>query len=255
MVTDPTLTRAAGSIWTVGDAFVLLHAPALGPATWAPVASVLAKRGHQVVMPALAGFASGGPPYAARLIRQAVAQLPMTSGDRMVLVPHSGAGVFAPYLATAVPGAAVTVVFADAALPPVGPGPATVVDAAFLPFLRDLAVGGMVPPWPEWWPDEDLTPLFPDADTRRAVEAEAPALPLAFYTEPLPPVPDAWAGCRCGFLQFSAGYQEQAAAAHQRGWPVRELAGEHLHMLIDPDAVAAALVGLAAAACGAGGRT
>jgi hypothetical protein len=248
MVTDPPLTCAAGSIGTVGYAFVLLHAPALGPASWAPVASALAKGGHQVVVPALAGFTSGRPPYVARLIRQAVAQLPVTSADRIVLVPHSGAGVFVPYLATAGPGAAATVVFADAALPPVGPGPATVVDAAFLPFLRDLAVDGMVPPWPDWWPDEDLSPLFPDADTRRTVTAEAPALPLAFYTEALPPVPDAWAGCRCGFLQFSAGYQEQAAAAYRRGWPVRELAGEHLHMLIDPDAVAAALVGLAAAA-------
>jgi hypothetical protein len=248
MVADPPLACVTGSIGTVGDAFVLLHAPALGPASWAPVASALAKGGHQVVVPALARFASGRPPYVARLIRQAVAQLPVTSPDRMVLVPHSGAGVFAPYLATAVPGAAVTVVFADAALPPVGPGPATVVDAAFLPFLRDLAVDGMVPPWPDWWPDEDLSPVFPDEGTRRTVAAEAPALPLAFYTEPLPPVPDAWAGCRCGFLQFSAGYQEQAAAAHDRGWPVRELAGEHLHMLIDPDAVAAALAGLAAAA-------
>ena len=248
MVADPPLTCAAGSIGTVGDAFVLLHAPALGPASWAPVASALARGGHQVVVPALAGFASGRPPYVARLIRHAVAQLPVTSADRMVLVPHSGAGVFAPYLAAAVPGAAVRVVFADAALPPAAPGPATVVDAGFLPFLRDLAVDGMVPPWPDWWPDEDLSPLFPNADIRRTVAAEAPALPLAFYTEPLPPVPDAWAGCRCGFLQFSVGYQEQAAAARDRGWPVRALAGEHLHMLIDPDAVAAALVSLAAAA-------
>jgi hypothetical protein len=166
----------------------------------------------------------------------------------MVLVPHSGARVFAPYLAAARPDAAVTVVFADAALPPAVPGPATVVDAGFLPFLLGLAIDGMVPPWPDWWPDEELSTLFPDADTRRRVAGEAPALPLAFYTEPLPPVPDGWAGCQCGFLQFSAGYQEQATAARDRGWPVRELAGEHLHMLIDPDAVAAALVDLAATA-------
>jgi hypothetical protein len=248
MVADPPLTCAAGSIGTVGDVFVLLHAPALGPASWAPVASALTKGGHQVVVPALAGFTSGRPPYVAQLIRQAVAQLPVTSADHMVLVPHSGAGVFAPYLAAAGPAAAMKVVFTDAALPPAAPGPATVVDAGFLPFLRGLAVDGMVPPWPDWWPDEDLSPLFPDADTRRTVAAEAPALPLAFYTEPLPPVPDAWADCRCGFLQFSVGYREQAAAARDRGWPVRELAGEHLHMLIEPDAVAAALVGLAAAA-------
>ena len=232
---------------TVADTFVLLHAPALGPASWASVASALGRTGHQVAVPALAGFSTGGPPYVPHLVQQAVAQLPVTGVDHVVLVPHSGAGVFTPYLAAAVQGAAVSVLFADAALPPPSgePGPATVVDAGFLPFLRELAIDGMVPPWPDWWPDEDLSPLFPDAETERAVTGEAPALPLAFYTEPLPPVPASWPACRCAFLQFSPGYQEPAAAARRRGWPVRELPGDHLHMLIDPEAVAAALIDLA----------
>ena len=237
---------------TMGDAFVLLHAPALGPASWGPVATRLGGAGHQVAVPSLAGFSTGGPPYVPRLIQQAAGQLPEIGAGRVVLVPHSGAGVFAPYLAAAVqrasaPDAAVTVVFADAALPPLAsaPGPATVVDTGFLPLLRELATDGMVPPWPDWWPDEDLSPLFPDAQTQHTVTGEAPALPLAFYTEPLPPAPDSWPTCRCAFLQFSPGYQEPAAAARSRGWPVRELPGEHLHMLIDPDAVAAALIDLA----------
>jgi hypothetical protein len=242
----------------VRDAFVLLHAPALGPASWAPVATALGGAGHHVVVPALAGFTAGGPPYVPRLVRQAVVQLPVTGADRVVLVPHSGAGVFAPYLAAAVhraaaPETAVTVVFADAALPalPATPGLATVVDAEFLPFLRELATDGMVPPWPDWWPAEDLSPLFPDEQTRRTVTSEAPALPLAFYTESLPPVPDSWPACRCAFLQFSAGYQGPAEAARRLGWPVRELPGEHLHMLVGPDAVAAALIDLADATAAA----
>jgi len=49
-------------------------------------------------------------------------------------------------------------------------------------------------------------------------------------------------------LTCAAGSIWTVGAAHQRDWPVRELVGEHLHMLIDPGAVAAALVGLAAAA-------
>ena len=58
-------------------------------------------------------------------------------------------------------------------------------------------------------------------------------------------MPASWPACRCAFLQFSPGYREPAAAARRRGWPVRELPGDHLHMLIDPDAVAAALIDLA----------
>jgi hypothetical protein len=236
----------------VTDAFVLLHAPALGPASWAPVATALEGAGQQVVVPALAGFTAGGPPYVPRLVRQAVPQFPETDAGRVVLVPHSGAGVFAPYLAAEVQRAAAAdtaaaVVFADAALPPLpaAPGPATVVDTRFLPFLRELATDGIVPPWPEWWPDEDLSALFPDAATQRTILGEAPALPFACYAEELPPVPDSWTACPCAYLQFSAGYQEQAAAARSRGWPTRELPGEHLHMLIDPAAVAAALIDLA----------
>jgi hypothetical protein len=81
-----------------------------------------------------------------------------------------------------------------------------VVDSAFLPFVRDLASDGMVPPWPQWWPDDVMSGLFPDEVTRRSVTREA------------------------------AG----------RGWPVRELPGEHLHMLVRPADVATALIGLAA---------
>ncbi len=257
MVADAPLTCLAGTMGTVTDAFVLLHAPALGPASWAPVAAALKRAGQQVVVPALAGFTTGGPPYLPRLVRQAVSQFPRTDAGRVVLVPHSGAGVFTPYLAVEVQRAAardtaVAVVFADAALPalPAAPGPATVVDPGFLPFLRDLAPDGIVPPWPDWWPDEDLSALFPDAPSERTVLGEAPALPFACYAEELPPVPDSWAACRCAYLQFSPGYQEQAAAARGQGWPVRELSGEHLHMLIDPAAVAAALIDLAATTAG-----
>ena len=47
---------------------------------------------------------------------------------------------------------------------------------------------------------------------------------------------------RARYLLFSEGYGPEAAAARQRGWPVIELPGSHLHMLVDPAAVAAALV-------------
>jgi hypothetical protein len=259
----------------VGQVVVLLHAPSLGPASWLPVARELSGAGETVIVPSLAGFADGDPPYAQRLVRLAADQVlaqgcggpdaddsgmptPADSGcssgqpgtslgrhDRVVLVVHSGAGVFAPHVLAAIGAADALTVFADAGLPgPAGAGP--VVDDAFLPYLRDLASDGVVPPWPRWWPDEDLAPLFPDDATRRAVSAEAPALPLAFYEETLPAVAQRWSRYPAAYLLFSESYRESARQAAERGWPVRELPGEHLHMLVRPAELAAAITGLAA---------
>jgi hypothetical protein len=242
----------------VAQLIVLLHAPALGPGSWLPVARELSGAGEAVVVPSLAGFDAGGRPYAPRLVRLAADQVraPAAAGgppdspgtpDRVVLVTHSGAGVFAPHVLAAIAARDAVSVFADAALPgPAGAGP--VVDDEFLPFLRRRASGGVVPPWPQWWPGEDLSPLFPDEATERMVAGQARPLPLAFFEETLPPVPERWRCCPAAYLAFSAGYRQQAGAAADRGWPVRELPGEHLHMLIRPAEVAAAITSLAAEA-------
>jgi hypothetical protein len=235
--------------------FVLVHAPVLGPRSWSAVAGELARQGCQVTVPSLTGFADGGPPYVPRLIQRASTQPGRHPAGRTVLVVHSGAGVFAPYLAQAI--AADVVIFADASLPPAPSDvpapdastparPARVTDAGFLPFLRDIAADGIVPSWPTWWSAEDLAPLYPDDATRDAVNAEAAPLPLAFFEEILPPIPASWLAQHPAYLQFSEGYAETARQASSLGWPVRELPGEHLHMLVDPAGVAAAITGLAA---------
>jgi hypothetical protein len=216
---------------------VLVHAPVLGPASWSMVADELARQGHEVTVPSLIGFEDGGSPYVPRLLQRVDAQLPSHPADDTVLAVHSGAGVFAPYLADA--AGVGTVVFADAGLPRAGD--ARVIEDGFLPFLRGIARGGMVPAWPDWWLGEDLSPLYPDEATRRSVNTEARPLPLDFFEERLPPIPDSWQSRRCGFLRFSEGYAEPAKQAAALGWPVRELPGEHLHMLVDPVGVAAAL--------------
>ncbi|HEY3733553.1 MAG TPA: alpha/beta hydrolase [Streptosporangiaceae bacterium] len=231
----------------MGECFVLVHSPVLGPASWVPAAAALAAAGHQVIVPSLSGFADGGPPYAPRLVRRACAQLPDCADDQVVLVVHSGAGELAPYLADAIPARGMTVVFADAGLPPQS-GPATVTDTAFLPALRDLANEGMVPPWPQWWPADVVSALFPDEQAQRQVAGEATPLPLAFFAEQLPPLPEGWPSRRCAYLRFSEGYLGPAREARDRGWPVRELSGEHLHMIVEPAAVASAIVDLAAEA-------
>jgi len=231
----------------VADLFVLVHAPVLGPASWAFVANELAGSGRRVAVPSLAGFTDAGPPFTPRLVRIALEQVPAGAADRVVLVVHSGAGAFAPHLADGITGRRVIVVFADAAIPPRS-GSAEIVtatDSSFLPYLRELAVGGMVPPWPRWWPDDAMAELVPDAQARRLVLDEARSLPLAHFEEVLPPLPASWRACHPGYLRFSQAYAELAREAADRGWPVRDLPGEHLHMLVSPGEVAAAIVSLA----------
>ena len=237
----------------MADLVVLLHAPVLGPASWAPVAAELTGRGHQVAVPSLAGFAAGGPPYAGHLVRLARSRLARSRlpTGRTVLVVHSGAGLLAPHVAGALPDRPVAVLFADAALP-ARTGPTPVVSAGFLPYLEGLATDGTVPPWPQWWPPEDVAAAVPGHAAGQAAMAEAAPLPLAFFTESLPPVPPSWPDCCPGYLRFSDGYHAPAAEAARRGWPVRELPGEHLHMLADPAGVAGALLALAEAAWAAG---
>jgi pimeloyl-ACP methyl ester carboxylesterase len=228
------------SVLPVSALYTLVHAPGLGPASWGPVAEQLAGSGQRVVVPSLAGFAGAGPPYVRRLVELAAGQVRAGPRDRVVLVLHSGSGVFAPYLAEAVPAREVAVIFADAAIPPGMPG-ATIVGSEHLRFLRDLASGGMVPPWPKWLPDDVLSLLFPDEASCHTVTSEARPLPLGFFEEALPPVPDSWPTCRPGYLRFSESYRDQADEARRLGWPVRDLPGEHLHMLARPADVAAAI--------------
>jgi len=233
----------------VAEVFVLVHAPVLGPASWALVAGELSGSGHNVAVPSLSGCTDGGRPYAPQLVRQACAQVQASAADRVVLVVHSGAGVFAPYLAEAIAARETAVIFADAPIPPQS-GRGKVIDGGFLPFLQDIATEGLVPPWPQWWPADEMSPLFPDEATRRVVASEARPLPLAFFEEDLPPVPGSWRSCHPGYLRFSEPYRDQADEAAQRGWPVRELPGQHLHMLVDPAGVATAITALAADTAG-----
>jgi hypothetical protein len=198
---------------------LLLPSPLLGPAVWAPVAELLGAR-----------VASVG---------SAVEE---ASGlTDVVLVPHSNAGLHAPRLAAAI-GARATV-YVDAALPGEAPDTA-LAPARFLDFLSGLAdVEGLLPPWTQWW--DDVDDLFPFGPTRAAVEAEQPRLPLSYFTTRVP-VPAGWADRPSAYLGFGDTYADELAFARGRGWPVTVLPGRHLHQLIDPTAVAAAITALLA---------
>jgi hypothetical protein len=77
------------------------------------------------------------------------------------------------------------------------------------------------------------------------VEAEQSRMPAAYYDH-LPPAADGWDdGVQCAYIWFAEPYDTGVEQAHAHNWPTRHLPGHHLHMLVDPDAVAAAVLDMA----------
>ena len=213
----------------------LLPSPLLGSAVWQPVARVLADHGwHTVICVAAPPVRTGQDALDAF-----VATLP-TEQD-LVVVPHSNAGVYVPELV--MQRRVVGAVFVDAVLPP-GRGYVQLAPPAFLDLLREKADDdGLLPVWTSWWDEADVMDLFPDAQTRARVEIEQQQLPLSYFESTLP-IPQGWDDIPGAYLAFGDTYATERDQAAQRRWPVSTLSGGHLHMLIDPEKVAAELVAL-----------
>jgi hypothetical protein len=48
----------------------------------------------------------------------------------------------------------------------------------------------------------------------------------------------------CAYVWFGEPYDAAAERVSAHGWPTTHVPGHHLHMLVDPDAVAAAVLGI-----------
>jgi len=225
--------------------FVLVHSPLVGPATWEPVARELAARGHAALVPSLVHVSDAEPPAWRHVAAAVAGVLAGVPAERpVVLAAHSNAGLFVPVIRQAIAQPVVASMFVDARTP-AGEGATPVAEGEFLDFLKGLAgPDGRLPRWTDWWGDEDLGPLFPDDETRRTITEEQPRLPLSYFEQAVP-VPPGWADHPCGYLLFSPPYQRMADEARERGWPVVEIPGGHLHQIVDPAAVAAALIAFA----------
>jgi hypothetical protein len=224
--------------------FVLVHSPSVGPATWRPVAQRLAEAGERAVVPSLLSVGDGPPPYWQRVVAAVADGLTgIDPAEPLVLVAHSNAGVFVPVLVSGLARPVAGCVFADATVPALD-GATPMAGEAFLSFLRGLAgPDGRLPGWTDWWDEADTASLYPDPETRSALRAEEPTLPLDYYLEQVP-APAGWADRPCGYLMFSAGYESEAGLTRQLGWQVRTVPGEHLHQIVDPAGVARAILGL-----------
>lgn len=218
------------------DAIVLLlHSPAVSPATWQPVAERLGCDGWDARVPSLIGICDGAPPYWPRVVERVAAAVEDGAGP-VVIVPHSNAGLFVPQVVTRLGERAAACVFVDASLPP-AQGECPVIPAQFLPFLRQKAVNGVLPCWSDWWEEDEVAQLYPDQETRTKLAAEEPRLPLAYYEQTIP-VASGWDGRPCAYLWFGPPYDQPAEEAGERGWAVAHLRGGHLHMVVNPGAVA-----------------
>ena len=224
--------------------FVLVHSMLLGPRSWAPVAASLAAAGAEAIVPSLAGVTDlDEPPFwpaVAARVGEAVGRLP--AGRPVVVVAHSNAGLLVPVIVRASPRPVAGCVFADARLP-ARSGATPTATPERLEFLRARVTAGRLPPWTEWWAEDEVARLFPDPETRAAVSAEQPRLPLSYYEQRIP-APAGWDDPPCGYVLFGPPYDVMAREARERGWAVEEIPGGHLHQLVDPATVAARLVAM-----------
>jgi hypothetical protein len=219
----------------VVPSLALLPSPLLGPSVWQPVAQVLAGRGWQTTRVA----ARGGVRAGQDVLDAFLAALPVEQD--VVLVPHSNAGAYVPMMVQQ--RRVVACVFVDAVLPPRS-GRVPLAPPAFLGALREMADDDrLLPPWTNWWDEADVAALLPDAEVRAQVEQEQQRLPVSYFEGSLP-VPQGWDERPAGYLAFGETYAAEREDAARRGWPVRTLPAQHLHMLIDPEQVASELLTL-----------
>jgi hypothetical protein len=224
--------------------FVLVHSPAVGPTTWRPVAEELRRRGHAADVPHLA---AAGPIRGWRDCVDAVVAAVSSVDEPVALAGHSNAGLLLPAIGAAVAAPIASLLFVDAPIP-VTSGDTPLAPPWFLEQLRSIAEDGMLPPWSTWFGDDVMRLLVPDDDLRETLVREMPSLPLAYYVEAAP-APAGWDAAPCAYLMFSPAYAEFAEQARGTGWPVEEFAGaEHLHLVVDPAAVADAMLRLAVSA-------
>jgi hypothetical protein len=223
--------------------FVLAHSPLTGPAAWGGLADTLSAAGHRAVV--LDVQEDEEPPYAARYVAAAALQVEREAPEPPVfLVGHSGAGYLLPQLGAARRSARQPVrgyVFLDAGVPHARSatriGLVRTEDTDYADALIDLLDrGGTFPDWT----DEDLRDLVPDTDRRAALVGSLRPRGRDYFEESLP-FPADWPDAPCGYLKYSAAYDNPARVARSRGWPVLERPGGHFAAAADPQAVAADL--------------
>lgn len=214
---------------------VLLPSPFLPAHAYAALVDALGRRGWGVVVATTDSRPDGPAPVLTAYGDCVERERPD------VVVGHSNAGRYAVAVAAGAP-----VVHVDAALPP-SSGDATLAPEALLDHLAGLAdPDGLLPPWTRWWSDEDVAAVVPGPRVLAGIRAQEPRLPLSYVRARLG-APVGWQEAPQAYLALGVTYAGELGLARRLGWPAQVLDGAgHLHHLVDPDAVAALVVDLAA---------
>ncbi len=221
---------------------MLVHSPLVGPFTWVLVANELEQRQLKAIVPALTTKPSSDTPYwkqHAAAVAQSIQMLPLD--EPVVLVAHSGAGMLMPAIRQQTARPIVGYIFVDAGIPQDGKSRLDLFDKEGAAQFRLSAIDCLLPTWT----NSDLAEVIPDDQIRTLFVAELKPLPLAVYDEPIP-VFDGWPDAPCAFIAFVHAetyvYEDALRYAEQQNWPCVKIRGMHFHMLVDPLAVADALL-------------
>jgi pimeloyl-ACP methyl ester carboxylesterase len=221
-------------------AVVLVHSPYLGPASLRPLADALAAGGIESCLVDLRVTVSAAPVHQRLIGAFADAMDEVELAEPAVLVGHSGAGPLLPAFAAELDELVAGLVYMDAELPTPGRSFRELHPDRFA-TLRARAREGQLPRWSDWFTPNPLAQLVSDQELRAEMADEEPEVAVEFLKEQRPSAE--WEG-PSGYLLLTDVYAEHAAAARELGWPVRELASNHLAPATDPDPVAAAVIGL-----------
>jgi hypothetical protein len=213
----------------------------LGPSVWTALLTTLRGDGHDVFAPDLRSELGAGAGAYER-IGERVARL---VDETTVTVVHSGAGALVPSIYALVAWREQRVVFLDALMPHPERSWFDTIPRDAADRIKALAVQGLATPWPTWLPRGRLDQLLPDPHMRGALVEEAPHPPLAFLGATAPRLGRWSEAVSCSYLQLSPAYDDEAAEAAQRGWPVERLEGHHLSMMTEPGMVAPHLIRMA----------
>ena len=137
-----------------------------------------------------------------------------------------------------------SLVFMDTSLPP-DSGTYPLAPPRVRTHLDGLADDeGLLLPWTRWWPRDAYDDVIP-ADQFDDVDRDCPRVPLAYFDTHLT-APDGWTSSRNAYLAFGGTYADELARARDHRWPHATLDGGHLQFLVEPDAVADAILALVA---------
>lgn len=227
---------------TEKTSFVFVHSPLVGVLTWSLVAHYIQQQGYATVLPVLTENAESTDPFwkqHAASVSQAVAYFP--ASQRLTFVAHSGAGPLLPAIRSMISNPIDAYIFVDAGI---ARDRASRLDLLKMEarawaedFHQELRGGGQFPTWHF----EDLAAILPDEALRRQMMAELQPRGLDFFEEPLP-VSQGWPDAPCAYIQWSETYAFYAQQARASGWWVKEIPAAHFHMLVDPAAVAEAVL-------------